>query len=211
MLRSTEAERSDAKQNLNRTRLCKYYKKGSWCFNGKKCTFAHGEKSLVERPNFARTQVCKYFQQGRCKHDNCPFAHGFSELRDAEVAHATSESFEKTYMLRSGLQDHSAGPEHTFPWHGNSAQHDPYWEGGSVSTTCTRSDLEDGFSHDPFWPPVSESSMTHLRYDGSVAFVDCAQFKDDAYNYAPSPACIPLPFAEHDFGFSVNQEPAPMQ
>eukprot|EP00928_Gymnodinium_smaydae_P074988 TRINITY_DN57_c0_g3_i6.p1 TRINITY_DN57_c0_g3~~TRINITY_DN57_c0_g3_i6.p1 ORF type:complete len:781 (-),score=162.57 TRINITY_DN57_c0_g3_i6:92-2434(-) len=137
MLRSTEAERSDAKQNLNRTRLCKYYKKGSWCFNGKKCTFAHGEKSLVERPNFARTQVCKYFQQGRCKHDNCPFAHGFGELRDVETTHATSELFEKKYMLRSGIQEHAVGPEHTFSWYGDSAQHDlvPSPNAGSAATT----------------------------------------------------------------------------
>eukprot|EP00928_Gymnodinium_smaydae_P074985 TRINITY_DN57_c0_g3_i2.p1 TRINITY_DN57_c0_g3~~TRINITY_DN57_c0_g3_i2.p1 ORF type:complete len:208 (-),score=19.72 TRINITY_DN57_c0_g3_i2:287-910(-) len=206
MLRSTEAERSDAKQNLNRTRLCKYYKKGSWCFNGKKCTFAHGEKSLVERPNFARTQVCKYFQQGRCKHDNCPFAHGFSELRDVEAAHATSESFVKTHLVRSGLQEKAAGSTQTF--FPDRTKFDPYWEVGSVSTTCTRSDIEDGCGADPLFLPVSESSMTQLRYDGSVAFVDYVQPRDDAYTYAPPPAC-PLPFAQPDFGLSIDQEPAP--
>jgi len=65
-----------------KTSLCQYWLKNC-CARGDKCTFAHGEHELKNKPDLSKTSWCKTFlKKGSCPAgQKCNFAHSADELR----------------------------------------------------------------------------------------------------------------------------------
>lgn len=76
-----------------RTALCNDYKKG-YCPRGERCTFAHGDRKLCDRPRLTKTKMCP--NKG-CTKTSCGYAHTRKEL-------VSTGSFWKTEMCRFGSQ-----------------------------------------------------------------------------------------------------------
>mmetsp|Transcript_84500 Transcript_84500/g.234299 ORF Transcript_84500/g.234299 Transcript_84500/m.234299 type:complete len:387 (-) Transcript_84500:378-1538(-) len=71
-----------ASNTFRRTQLCRFYQEGT-CMRGDACSFAHGVRLLVPKPDLYKTQFCKAFKRkGTCPRGiDCQFAHSWGELR----------------------------------------------------------------------------------------------------------------------------------
>mmetsp|Transcript_78651 Transcript_78651/g.217449 ORF Transcript_78651/g.217449 Transcript_78651/m.217449 type:complete len:316 (-) Transcript_78651:157-1104(-) len=64
-----------------KTRMCQYFT-GGRCRRGTKCSFAHSEDELRQRPDLRYTKLCPAFWVGACSAGrSCPFAHDPGEVR----------------------------------------------------------------------------------------------------------------------------------
>lgn len=80
--KQSPAWRGHFRSQFVKTRLCRFYPTGM-CKFGDDCAYAHTEEELSEGPDLTKTSMCKAWQDGHCDvpTDQCPYAHGQSELR----------------------------------------------------------------------------------------------------------------------------------
>eukprot|EP00933_Yihiella_yeosuensis_P036189 TRINITY_DN29919_c0_g1_i2.p1 TRINITY_DN29919_c0_g1~~TRINITY_DN29919_c0_g1_i2.p1 ORF type:complete len:203 (-),score=22.44 TRINITY_DN29919_c0_g1_i2:113-652(-) len=74
------------KDALKNTKMCSFYMRHA-CMRGAKCTFAHDQGSLRDRPVLDKTVLCDQWRsKGTCsKGSACKHAHGSQELRAVQV------------------------------------------------------------------------------------------------------------------------------
>jgi len=73
------ADTTKKNQDLNKTKLCVYYLRGS-CNAGVSCRYAHHVSEIRSTPNLTKTQLCVKFMNGNCCNKACTYAHGEAEL-----------------------------------------------------------------------------------------------------------------------------------
>mmetsp|Transcript_10479 Transcript_10479/g.11707 ORF Transcript_10479/g.11707 Transcript_10479/m.11707 type:complete len:170 (-) Transcript_10479:38-547(-) len=82
-----------------KTQLCKFHQIGA-CTKGQRCSFAHGDGELLDKPDLSSTKFCpQIISSGRCNDDKCQFAHSKSQLRRL----ATPQTQEVRKTLREPL------------------------------------------------------------------------------------------------------------
>eukprot|EP01055_Gregarina_sp_Pseudo9_P000374 Gregarina_sp_Pseudo_9__373@NODE_1241_length_1747_cov_117_612412_g1167_i0_p1_GENE_NODE_1241_length_1747_cov_117_612412_g1167_i0NODE_1241_length_1747_cov_117_612412_g1167_i0_p1_ORF_typecomplete_len411_score76_92zfCCCH/PF00642_24/0_028zfCCCH/PF00642_24/0_00091zfCCCH_3/PF15663_5/2_3e05Torus/PF16131_5/4_3Torus/PF16131_5/2_8Torus/PF16131_5/8e03_NODE_1241_length_1747_cov_117_612412_g1167_i0301262 len=82
--KSVKNPRGQQRKRFFKTRLCPYhFKKGSACKGGVHCSYAHSFSELRPSVDLTKTKLCHDYLSGLChrKADECPFAHGSTELR----------------------------------------------------------------------------------------------------------------------------------
>jgi len=92
---------ASAKDLFCKTKLCKFYAVGR-CKQGRRCSFAHGNKNIAPMPDFYHTRMCPSFvDTGFCKNgDSCSYAHDQRDLRTG-VTKATSNGANLAYLPTS--------------------------------------------------------------------------------------------------------------
>jgi hypothetical protein len=95
---------ASAKDLFCKTKLCKFYAVGR-CKQGRRCSFAHGNKNIAPMPDFYHTRMCPSFvDTGFCKNgDSCSYAHDQRDLRTG-VTKATSNGANLAYLPTSVSQ-----------------------------------------------------------------------------------------------------------
>jgi len=76
-------------RELAKTKFCKHALRG-YCRYGESCAYAHTATELMPRPNYTKTKICVKFLSGTCNQQDCSYAHGFHELRQAAPSVAGS-------------------------------------------------------------------------------------------------------------------------
>mmetsp|Transcript_49328 Transcript_49328/g.107406 ORF Transcript_49328/g.107406 Transcript_49328/m.107406 type:complete len:222 (+) Transcript_49328:59-724(+) len=92
-----------------KTKLCTFYQAGR-CSRGNRCTFAHAEESLKDRPDLRCTKPCReFFTRGTCKKgDACTFAHWRKERLAAAKARSRVTSVPAAQVQESSPTERPA-------------------------------------------------------------------------------------------------------
>lgn len=72
---------------LKKTTLCKHFLRGHCRFEDK-CSYAHSADELQSKPNLTKTRMCANWLSGRCRNENCTYAHGTEEVQSTKAAQA---------------------------------------------------------------------------------------------------------------------------
>jgi len=88
-------------KRLVKTRFCKHYLRGH-CKYQDKCAYAHQAEELMPRPNLVKTKMCVSFLSGACMNNECTYAHGFQELRQASHQETLEIGSEAAMNTREG-------------------------------------------------------------------------------------------------------------
>mmetsp|Transcript_72439 Transcript_72439/g.212275 ORF Transcript_72439/g.212275 Transcript_72439/m.212275 type:complete len:413 (+) Transcript_72439:69-1307(+) len=78
-----------------KTQLCKFHQISA-CTKGQRCSFAHGDGELLDKPDLSSTKLCpQIISSGTCNDDKCQFAHSKNQLR--RLATPQTQEVRKTF------------------------------------------------------------------------------------------------------------------
>lgn len=79
-----DSQRTSLHKHLQKTKMCVYFARGTCQFSSD-CTFAHSPEELKGTPDLHKTRLCTAFAAGKCHDKSCAFAHRQEELRSTEI------------------------------------------------------------------------------------------------------------------------------